>query len=209
MTIPQILYQGYIYGVPLSIAAAIFGFRWKEGFWGNALAVFNVFFSFLIAVGWWEDVAVLFAQNVPKMLFFADAIAFWVIFIVSLAILSEATKALSRVQVKFIEPVEKAGNAVALTLLFVAMYGGVFLFASDFEPVGYQESASRQSDSVTIGMLRILSAGNLSSFTKPVQFDRNANFRQNHLKRQQAIWQSVDKPEGKITYEGQIPPRRR
>ncbi len=208
MSIPQILYQGYIYGVPLAIAAAVFGFRWKEGFWGNVLALVNVMFSLLIAVGWWEDVAILFAKQFPKMLFFADAIAFWTIFVVSLLILMEATKAFSRVQVKFAIPVEKAGNGVALTLLFLAMYG-IFNFASVMEPVGYPENATRNSDPVSVKMLRILSAGNLSSFTKPMQFDRDGNFGQNHLKRQQAIWNHYKTKEGSILYaESQIPPRR-
>ena len=208
MTIPQILYQCYVFGVPLSLAAAIFGFRWKEGLWGNLVALVCVLFSALLACGWWEDLACFFANQVPRMLFFADTIAFWAIFIVSLLILSEITRMVSRVQVKFAEPVEKAGNGLALALLFFAVYG-VFLFAGDLEPVGYPEDASRGNGSVQISLLRILSAGNLSSFTNPTQFDRNENFRQNHLKRQQAIWEHYKKNEQKISYSGQIPPRRR
>ena len=208
MSIPEILYQCYLFGVPLSIAAAVFGFRWKEGLWGNALAVVCVLFAFLIAAGWWESLASFLSHQVPMMLFFSDLIAFWGIFIISLAVLCEATKFLSRVQVKYAEPIEKAGNGAILALLFAAMFG-VFLFARDLEPVGYPEDATRTEGSIQISVLKLLSSGNLSSFTSPTTFDSEGNFRQRQLKRQQAIWKQYKDKEGKIRYEGQIPPRRR
>lgn len=208
MTIPEVLYQLYVFGVPLSIAAAIFGFRWKEGMWGNLIALVCVMFSFLIAVGWWESLAVFLVEQMPKMLFFADLVAFWGIFLISLAVLCEITKFISRVKVKYADTIEKAGNGVALTLLFALMLG-VYFFARDFEPVGYPEDASRKEGSIQIDVLRILSAGNLSSFTEPTQFDDEGNFRDRHLQRQKAIWAQYKTKEGKLAYEGQIPPRRK
>lgn len=207
MTIPQILYQCFLYGVPLAMAAALFGFRWREGFWGNILGVGALCFSSLVAVGWWELLAELLAKQVPKMLFLSDTIAVWLIFIVTLLIITECTRMMSRVKVKFAEPVEIGGNTVALGLMFVLLYG-FFLFTIDLAGVGEKKDATTPSDSAQIKILRILSAGNLQSFTKPQQFDQKGDFRQIHLRRRQAIWESVTKSDGSLFYNGTVPPRR-
>jgi hypothetical protein len=207
MDIRQILFQCFQWGVPLAVAAAIFGIRWKEGLWSNILSVFAVLFSALIAVGWWESLASFLSSNAPSMLFLSDTIAIWLLFLVSLLIISELTKLTSRVKVKFADPVEKAGNALALAALFLSLYG-FYLFALDLSPVGENEDAEVSGDSIQIQMLRILTAGNLSSFTEPTQFDANGDFRQRHLQRRQAILENVKTKEGSLFYEGEIPPRR-
>ncbi|MDR0870336.1 MAG: hypothetical protein LBN39_06040 [Planctomycetaceae bacterium] len=207
MTVPQILYQGFLYGVPLAIAAALFGFRWKEGFWGNVLGAGALCFSALVAVGWWEDVAELLSKQIPAMLYLSDTVAVWAIFVLTLAILMEIVRLASRVKVKFAEPIEQGGNALALGAMFIVLYG-FFLFTVDLAGVGDKNDATVASDSIQIKALRILSAGNLSSFTKPQQFDQGGNFRQRHLERRKAIWKSVTKSDGSLFYEGTIPPRR-
>jgi hypothetical protein len=181
--------------------------RWKEGFWSNVLSALAVFFSALVAVGWWESAAVLLCQQVPWAIFLADSIALWTIFLVTLAVLNELTRLLSRVKVKFIVPVEKAGNALALLALFLGLYG-FFLFSMDLSPVGENPDATVADDSPQLQVLRLLTAGNLSSFTQPTQFDRNGEFRQYHLQRRKAITENRKNKEDSLFYEGQIPPRR-
>ncbi|MDR0608650.1 MAG: hypothetical protein LBG58_00895 [Planctomycetaceae bacterium] len=207
MDVRDILFACFTYGVPLAVAAAIFGTRWREGFWGNILSVFSVFFSALAAVAWWEPLAVLLSTNIPKMLYLSDCVAVWLIFLITFMIISELTRMMSRVKVKFAVPIEKAGNAIALFLLFLTLYG-FFLFAMDLSPVGENPDAPVPSDSVQIQILRILSAGNLSSFTAPTQFDAQGDFRKNHLERRKALMENVT-GKNSLFYEGTVPPRRK
>lgn len=207
MDVKQILYQCFLYGVPLAVAGAIFGMRWKEGFWGNILSVFAVMFSMLIAIGWWEPLASLLAEKVPKMLFAADFICLWVLFLVALAIIGEITRLLSRVKVKFADSVEKGGNSLALILLF-GLLMGFYLFALDLAPVGERADATPPGDSIQVKAFRLLTAGNLSSFVDPKPFDENGDFRRFHFERRQAIMQNCLDNNNSLFYDGSIPPRR-
>lgn len=207
MQIFDVMYMFFQYGVPLAAVGALFGFRWQEGLWGNAVAVLTVFFSFLIAVGWWESLTVLLVGQVNQMLFFADFLMFWAIFLVSLAILNEATLFLSRVKVKFAEPVEKAGNAVALGFLSLVLLGG-YAFSLDLSAVGENESASVPSDSIQVKVLQNFSEGSLSAFGEPRAFNGSGSFRSDHLKRKQALMDQVKSQNGKVFYEGSIPSRK-
>ncbi|MDR2705773.1 MAG: hypothetical protein LBC02_08350 [Planctomycetaceae bacterium] len=207
MDVRDILFACFTYGVPLAVAGAIFGTRWREGFWGNILSAFGVFFSALVAVAWWEPLASLLSTNIPQMLYLSDCVAIWLIFLVTFLIINELTRMMSRVQVKFAVPIEKAGNAVALLLLFLALYG-FFLFTMDLSPVGENPDATVAEDSVQVQILRLLSAGNLASFTTPTQFDAQGNFRKNHLERRKALMENV-KAKNSLFYEGTIPPRRK
>ncbi|MDR2116629.1 MAG: hypothetical protein LBP87_09655 [Planctomycetaceae bacterium] len=207
MDIRSILFTCFTFGVPLAMAAAIFGTRWREGFWGNILSVFSVFFSALVAIAWWEPLASILSTNIPKMLYLSDCLAIWLIFLITFLIVNELTRMMSRVKVKFVVPIEKAGNAVALFLLFLMLYG-FFLFTMDLSPVGENPDATVTADSVQVKMLRILTAGNLSSFTQPTQFDANGDFRQNHLERRKALMENV-RVKNSLFYEGTIPPRRK
>jgi hypothetical protein len=206
MEVRDILFMCFTYGVPLAVAAAIFGTRWKEGFWGNIISVFGVFFSALVAIGWWEPLAELLCTKIPKMLYVADCVAIWTIFLVTFMAISELTRIMSRVKVKFAIPIENVGNVVALVLLFLTLYG-FFLFAMDLSPVGENSDATVAEDSVQIQIFRILSAGNLASFTTPTQFDAQGDFRKNHLERRKALMENVQ-TKNSLFYEGTIPPRR-
>ena len=200
--IPGILYQIYVYAVPVIILATLFGFRWKVGMWGNILSLGAVLFSALIAAGWWEDLAELLAKQVPKMLFLADGIAFWTIFVVSLLFLDAATRFASTVKVKYADTIENYGNGVVLFLLFAALYG-IFLFAEELGPVGeHIDGVDVSSDTVAVQLLRVLSGGNLSGFTRSNQFDGNAEHRKLHLQRRQALMYNMLGESGSIQFSG-------
>jgi len=190
-SIPMALYYSYQVAVPIVIFAALLGLRWKVGMWGNILSLGAVLFAFLIAVGWWENLAFLLGTNVPQMLFVADCIAFFAIFLVALLILDFATRSFSSVKVKYADMVEKVGNGVALFLLAVAVYA-VYLFGSDdLGTVGEYHTVQAKGDSVTISALRMLSAGNLSGFIEVNQFDGRGDFRELSLKRRQALMSNM------------------
>lgn len=205
MDIFSVLYMFFQYGVPLAAVGALFGFRWREGLWGNTLSTMAVLFSFLIAVGWWESLTILLVGQVEQMLYFADFLMFWVIFLVSLAIFNEITLLLSRVKVKFADPVEKAGNFVSLAVLSAVLLGG-YMFSLDLSTIGEEADASTPPDSVQVKVLQVLSEGSLASFTEPQAFP--ASFRSDHLRRKKALMEQVKDKEGKVFYEGSIPPRR-
>ena len=205
--IPLLLYHIYGYAIPIVILATLYGFRWKVGMWGNCLTLGAVLFSFLIAIGWWEDVAELLSGQASSLLFVADCVAFWTLFIISLLILDTATRFMSTIKVKYAEQVENIGNGAVLFVLFLALYG-TYLFAEEIGPVGEHENVTVSESTFTIPMLRILSEGNLSGFTQGNQFDDKGKFRENHLLRRQAIMDKV-KNGGSIQYEGNDVPKRR
>ena len=185
----MVMYQIYGFAVPLIILAALGGFRWKAGLWGNTLALGAVLFSVLIAVNWWEDVAELLAKQAPVTLFVADCIAIWVLFIVSLLILDMATRYISTVKVKYHDMVENIGNGIVLLVLFLVLYG-FFLFAEELGPVGEWHDVSPKEDSAAVKVFRMLSApgqGNLSAFSGGNQFDGKGKLSALHLQRRQAI----------------------
>lgn len=203
-----ILYQFFVFGVPLAVAAAIYGTRWKEGLWGNLLSVFAVLFSSIIAVGWWESLTIFLCNKVNGMLFVADYLVLWLLFLISLLIIGEVTRALSRVKVKFAEPVEKTGNAAMLTLL-LALLLGFYYFSLDMSPLGETADATPPSqDTIQLKVFRVLTGGNLSSFTEPKSFDENGEFRMNHFLRKQALMENRLSKEDSMFYEGSIPQRR-
>ncbi len=203
-----ILHNVFIYGVPLAIAAAIYGMRWKEGLWGNILSVFAVLFSAIIAIGWWESLAILLCGYANSMLFVSDFLVLWFLFLISLLIIGEVTRALSRVKVKFADSIEKGGNVLALTLLF-ALFFGFYTFSLDLAPLGEDADATLPaSDSIQVKTMRFLTAGNLSSFMEPKRFDETGEFRNNQFRRRKALMNNRLTKEGSMFYEGSIPPRR-
>ncbi len=202
-----VLYQFFLYGVPLAVVGALFGFRWREGLWGNVLSAMNVFFAFLIAVAYWEALAVFLAKNLEKILFFADFLAFWGIFLLTLLIFSEITRLLSRVNVQFPDPVEKAGNSASLTVLSLVLLCAYY-FSLNLSPVGEKPETSVPSGRWTVAthkLVQVLSAGSLSAFANPHPFPEN--FRAQHLKRKQAIMKNAEDNKGSVLFSGTVPSR--
>ena len=205
-SVPMVMWYIYGYTIPIVILAVLYGFRWKVGMWGNFLSLGCVLFSILVAIGWWEEIAYFTAQQIPTMLFFADGVAIWGIFLIMLALLDLATRSMSAVKVKFADIVENVGNGIVLFLLFLALYG-FFLFAEELGPVGEHANVSAPGDSIAVQIFRMLSDGNLSGFTGGNQFDDKGNFRDLHLQRRQALMLNVmggdrNMGEGSLLYKG-------
>ena len=202
----MVLYQIYWFAVPVILLAALYAFRWKAGLWGNCVTLGVLQFSILIAIGWWEDVAELLAQQAPVTLFFADGIAIWTIFLLSLAILDTATRFISTVQVKYNGIVEMVGNGIVIFCLFSTLYW-FHIFANEhLGMVGAPADASLLRDSAndpTIRMFRALSLqgnvyGNLAPFTQGYQFDDKDEVLELHLKRKQAIMLTMLGEDGQL-----------
>jgi len=214
VSIPMVLYHIYGYAIPIVILAALYGFRWKVGMWGNCITLGAVLFSAMIAVGWWEDAASFLAQQVPAMLFIVDCVAFWTLFIISLLILDTATRSMSTIKVKYNDTVENVGNGIALFLLFSVLFG-VHTFANGhLGMVGENSDVTVSENSmmnVTINLLTGLSTGNLSGFSQVNEFDAGGTLREKHLQRRQALMSNALSKEGswqQMQYDGQVPARR-
>ncbi|MDR2641402.1 MAG: hypothetical protein LBC74_01270 [Planctomycetaceae bacterium] len=206
-TIYGILEAIYDVGVPLAVVAALYGMRWREKFWGNIVTAFAIFFSTLIAVNWFEPIAHYVTGQSAGMLFLADFLFLWLLFIVSLVIMNEMTKLLSRVNVKFPIPVENAGNFIAITVILYLVWS-FYSFSLNLAPLGETAGVNITSnDSTQISIFRQLSAGNLSVFGEKHPFDEYGEFRKDHLLRRQALLQYRLKSDGfPFFYEGELPP---
>ncbi|MDR1924349.1 MAG: hypothetical protein LBQ66_08240 [Planctomycetaceae bacterium] len=206
-TIYGIMEAIYDVCIPLAVVAALFGMRWKEQFWGNILAVFSVFFSILVAVNWFEPIAQLVNAQSVGMLFLADYLFLWLLFIVSLVFFMELTRGLSRVNVQFPIPIENAGNFLAIMML-VCLVWGFFGFSLNLAPLGETAGVTvAEKDPMIISTLRQLSAGNLSNFGGKKPFDEFGEFRKDHLLRKQALLQyRLKSDEYPFFYEGELPP---
>ena len=205
ITIPEVLYIIYGYAVPIVILAVLYGFRWKVGMWGNALSLGAVLFSALIAVGWWEDVAELLAGLYKPMLFLADCVAIWLLFLLSLLFLDTATRFMSTVKVKFNDIVENVGNGIVLFLLFLVLIRFTIFANGHLGMVGeHHNIVLRDSPATNAAMsaVRMLSLGNLSGFTRQTQFDANGDLLQLHLQRRQAIMNGIQKEDKVLADEG-------
>jgi len=192
--IPLWLYYSHDYVVPLIIFAALYGLRWKIGMWGNLISLGAVLFSFLIAIGWWESLAYFLAQQVPRMVYLADSVAFWTIFVVSLSLIDLATRFMSRVKVKYADMVEHIGNGVALFLLATSICITYSFAYHDLGPIGENHDVQLtegQKNPLTFQALRMLSGqwGNLGAFVErnQNQFDGRGDLRELQLKRRQAL----------------------
>jgi len=192
--VPLYLYYSHDVVVPLIVFGALYGLRWKVGMWGNLISLGAVLFSFLIAIGWWESLAYFLAQQVPRMVYLADCVAFWTIFVVSLSLLDLATRFMSKVKVKYTDMVENIGNGVALFLLATSICITYSFAYHDLGPVGENHDfqlTEGQKNPLTFTALRMLSIGNLAGFTQVNRFDGihdpGKSLRERQLKRRQAL----------------------
>jgi len=199
-SVPQTMYVIYGYAVPLVIFAAVFGFRWKVGMWGNFISLGAVLFSALVAFGWWEDVAEQIAKLHPPILFLADCLAIWLLFLITLLVIDGATRFMSKVKVKYNDTIENVGNGIALFLLCTALFQFHLFANGHFGMVGEhydKEFSSGAATNITANLLGILSTGNLAGFTRQQEFDEKGdnNLLKLHHQRRQAImhgWQPED-----------------
>lgn len=84
----------------------------SEGLWGAALMFFNVLFSALIALNFYEPVAGLLASNVSQLSGFADTLCLLLIFGITAIILRITTDSVAPVMVRFPMPLYHLGRIV-------------------------------------------------------------------------------------------------
>lgn len=114
----------------LAITILILGITYaltSEGLWGAALTFFNVLFSALIALNFYELLAKLIVEKASGMASFADILCLGGLFVVSLIILKVATEKIAPSWVAFPSIVENLGRlvfglaAATLTVAFLLL----------------------------------------------------------------------------------------
>ncbi len=101
--------------VDLSVLGLIAGMTYalmSEGLWGAALMFFNALFAALIALNFYEPLAVLIVENVSMAADFADSVSLMVLFIVALLLLRLTTETIAPSMVRFPTPVYHVGRVV-------------------------------------------------------------------------------------------------
>ncbi|HBT77250.1 MAG TPA: hypothetical protein DEB39_10085 [Planctomycetaceae bacterium] len=202
----KILGWSFTFGVPLVVVVAILGLRKNEGVWGNTIAAINVSFAALIALNYWEDVASLLAGMYAAGLFYWDFIAIWLLFLVAYALLDEVTRHLTRVKVKFPDPIELLGTPAAGLCLF-AVFFLFYTFTLHLAPLG---NPSEQGGIASYDLMKaksydILSSGNLAPFNSTNTFDSNKVFVNQNSRR--AALKHVAESKGTTSFEGTVPKR--
>src|SRR3990170_4100638 len=95
----------------LVVFMACVGLLYTEGMWGNAIHLINVVTAALLATNFWEPLARFLEENVNgSFTYFWDFIALWALFCTFLIIFRTLTGFASRVKVKFLGIVNRAGS---------------------------------------------------------------------------------------------------
>lgn len=101
--------------IDLVITILILGMTYaltSEGLWGAALAFFNVLFSAVIALNFYEPLAQLLADNVSAVASFADVICLGLLFLVTFVVLKVVTESIAPTMVRFPTPVYHLGRLI-------------------------------------------------------------------------------------------------
>lgn len=92
------------------IFVACFASLMTGGLWSNTIALVNVLTAGLLAMNYFEPLAEFLDRQAPDYTYLWDFVAIWFLFTVANLALRAVTDFASKVQVKFIPPVEKAGG---------------------------------------------------------------------------------------------------
>jgi len=95
------------------------GISISRGMWGNFIRFVNVLFAAVLATNFFEPLARILEELIsPKLTYFYDFLAFWLVYAVSFLVLHVATAAASRVKVR-----------LTITLTWVAEFSSLWLLA--------------------------------------------------------------------------------
>ncbi|HEX4130909.1 MAG TPA: hypothetical protein VHZ24_12780 [Pirellulales bacterium] len=99
------------------LMVVVVAFRQAYGFWSNLIMLGNTIVAALVATNYFELLAGLLAGIASFLQYYADFIAIWVIFAVTVFVLKAVTDIVSRYSVRFPKPLELAGNYLSVLAL--------------------------------------------------------------------------------------------
>lgn len=102
-----------VWVIDIGVAVLVLGVTYaliSEGLWGAALIFFNVLFSIMIALNFYEPLAKLVAENASAVAGFADMLCLGGLFAVSLIVFRLITDNVAPTQIRFPAPVFQLGR---------------------------------------------------------------------------------------------------
>lgn len=186
----------------LVILAACIGVLYPEGLWSNAVRLVNVVTAGLVATNFFEPLARLiegWGEWFASATYFWDFLSLWILFAVTMIVMRLATDMISRVKVKFLKVVDRAGGA-----LFAACVGWVMVcfvmatlhtapLAQNFLFGGFDPSRRMLlvgPDRMWLGFVQHVSKGSLAR-SEPAVFDPDNQFMNKYNDRRGALEKQV------------------
>jgi hypothetical protein len=169
----------------LTIFVACVGFLYTERMWSNALRLINVITAALLAMNYFEPLARFLSDRASSYTPMWDFLMLWGLFVLCFVILRAVTDLVSRVDVRFLNIVDRSGSIflaawtgwviVCFTLasLHLAPLGKNFLFGG-FQPGSSMFFGVLAPDDEWLGFTQRMSRGAFCCSTGP--FDRDGAF---------------------------------
>jgi Colicin V production protein len=172
----------------LLIFLAVFASLATQGLWSNTITLVNVITSALMATNYFEPVANFLDDQEPSLTYVWDLFAIWLIFGITMVVLRAATDYMSKIKVRFITPVEKAGGYLMaawvgwIVLCFTTMTLHTAPLARNFLGGAFQKQPDSKMlfglapDRVWLAWVHRESQGALSRFSRVAPFDPQGDF---------------------------------
>jgi len=202
----------------LLILAACVGVLYPEGLWSNAVRLVNVVTAALLAMNFFEPVARLiegFGEWFASATYFWDFLSLWLVFGVSMIVMRLATDMISRVKVRFLKVVDRAGSAFlaacigwimvcfVLTTLHTAPLAAKFLWGG-FDPS--RRMLLVGPDRQWLGFVQHVSKGAFAK-SEPLVFDADNQFMARYNNRRGALEKNVEEKKAFRVAAGDAPKR--
>lgn len=192
----------YLIGAPV-VLLSILAFSRNDPIWGALIKLFNIFFASIIAINYFEPLANILDGAMSVMLYYNDVLAFFIIFCVTLAILGEVSRKLSKINVYFPAKTNLIGTYCILFVLFVGFYSTAgFIFMSLLPEAPHVENISAPP---TMKLLNYASSGSMKSpdFLPHGQFN-SETFLQGQNARNCAIYSALENTDS-WQFDGESP----
>ncbi len=122
--------------IQIVVIAACVGFLYREGMWGNFIRLVDVLFAGVLATNFFEPVAGILEELIsPKLTYFYDFLAFWLVYGVSFLVLHVASATASRVKVRFNHYLNMGGGIVFALVIGVTVCS-LLKFSFHLAPLG-------------------------------------------------------------------------
>ena len=172
-----------------------------EGLWSNAIRFINVVFAALLATNFWEPTARLLESAMKGGSFWWDLVALWALFSLFVTILQTVTNTISRVNVRFLAIINKAGGITfaCLTAAVLVCFANFTLHTAPLAETafrgGFPSKSSISPDRQWVRFVSLVSGGSMSKFGTPNKFD-GGKFNSAYAERRRVLQEQVEADKG-------------
>lgn len=172
-----------------------------ESMWSNAIRFINVVFAALLATNFWEPTAKLLDSAMKGGSYWWDFVSLWVLFALFITILQTVTNTISRVNVRFLGIVNKAGGIVfaCITAAVLVCFANFTMHTAPLAETafrgGFPSQSSISPDRMWVRFASWTSGGSLAPFTGANKFD-GGRFASTYASRRGALQAQVESGKG-------------